>query len=799
MRRPLFWVALCLVLAAAVRLETGACDRTRAGFISTRQMTAGEAVTVVGQVYQKDEEYLYLRDVFLTARNSSDFSFDFSDDISDDISNEISNLIFDKIPDRQIPVQENLKCQIFNAERQPLGSVVTLCGTFMPFSEAGNPGEFDAAEYYRTLRLGGRLVNAEQIDSDGKCRWLWEKLYELRKFLKGRLYRAVPEREAAVLTALLLGDKTELDGEIKELYQRNGILHILSISSLHITMIGMSLYKMLRKAGLPIGISAAAGSVLLLLYGGMTGFGVSACRAIGMYLLRMLAEILGRTYDMLTAWAVLAAVMVTVNPYFLRHSGFLLSFGSVLGIGVVYNNLAPSPQRFGEDGERKGILRKMREKFMGAALAGVSVTLTTLPIQLWFYYEVPTWSVLLNLLVLPWMKLLMGTGMASMLPAGSVWGMAAGAILRYYELLCGCFDRLPFSVWNPGRPRLWQILLYYAILGGTTAFCGYRRKKDVDQKCGDRKCGGKKCGDKKRGEAGEILTKLAPAAALVLAVSLFAVRPARENRAVFLDVGQGDCIIVQTRSGENYLFDCGSTSRKDVGRYVLLPYLKYCGIRRLDAVFVSHPDEDHVNGIKELLAMREENGISVLQLVLPAIEATERESQLGELLRAGEGLNVRYLAAGDGWRCGDADFLCVNPEENGSAENKNAYSLCIYMRIGEDMSMLLTGDVEGEGEEKLLEALRERSVEETTVLKVAHHGSRNATTEEFLRQTPPRIAVISCGKNNRYGHPHRELLERLEETGAFVIKTSEAGAVTLSFRRGEVSVRRWRKLQYGQN
>lgn len=776
MRRPLFWVALCLVLAAAVRLETGACDRTRAGFVSTRQMTAGEAVTVVGQVYQKDEEYLYLRAVLLTAHDSSDFS--------DDFSNEIPHKIFDEISDRQIPVQENLKCQILNAERQPLGSVVTLCGTFMPFSEAGNPGEFDAAEYYRTLRLGGRLVNAEQIDSDGKCRWLWEKLYELRKFLKGRLYRAVPEREAAVLTALLLGDKTELDGEIKELYQRNGILHILSISSLHITMIGMSLYKMLRKAGLPIGISAAAGSVLLLLYGGMTGFGVSACRAIGMYLLRMLAEILGRTYDMLTAWAVLAAVMVTVNPYYLRHSGFLLSFGSVLGIGVVYANLTPSPQRFAEGGERKGVLRKMRENFMRAALAGVSVTLTTLPIQLWFYYEVPTWSVLLNLLVLPWMKLLMGAGMASMLPAGSVWGMAAGAILKYYELLCGCFDRLPFSVWNPGRPHLWQILLYYAILGGTVAFCGYRRKKE---------------GDKKRGEAGEILAKLAPAAALILAVSLFAIRPAKENRAVFLDVGQGDCVIVQTKSGENYLFDCGSTSRKDVGRYVLLPYLKYHGIRRLDAVFVSHPDEDHVNGIKELLAMREENGISVLQLILPAIDTTEREPQLGELLRAGEGLNVRYLASGDGWRCGDADFLCVNPEENGSAGNKNAYSLCIYMRIGEDMSMLLTGDVEGEGEEKLLEALRERSVEETTVLKVAHHGSRNATTEEFLRQTPPRIAVISCGKNNRYGHPHRELLERLEETGALVIKTSEAGAVTLSFRRGEVSVRRWRKLQYGQN
>ena len=771
MRRPLFWVALCLVLAAALRLKTGACDRTRAGFISTRQVTAGETVTVVGQVYQKDEEYLYLRAVLLTARNSSDFSFEFSDDIFYQSINEIS--------DNQIPVQEKLKCQVSNAERQPLGSTVTLRGTFMPFSEAGNPGEFDAAGYYRTLGLGGRLADARQIDSDGK-RWpLREKLYELKNFLKARLYRAVPEKEAAVLSALLLGDRTELDGEIKELYKRNGILHILSISSLHITLIGMSVYKLLRKAGLPIGISAAAGSVLLLLYGGMTGFTVSACRAIGMYLLRMLAEILGRTYDMLTAWGILAAVMVTVNPRYLQNSGFLLSFGSVLGIGVVYANLAPVPQKLGgnEKGRKgrrrgeKGVLRKMREDFIQNAMAGASVTLITLPIQLWFYYEVPVWSVLLNLLILPLMKPLMGAGAAAVLPAGSVWGAAAGVILRYYELLCEWFDRLPFSVWNPGRPALWQIALYYVILGGVTAFCGYRKKKE-----------------------GEALAKLAPAAALILAVALFAIRPERENKAVFLDVGQGDCIIVQTETGENYLFDCGSTSRKDVGRYVLLPYLKYCGIRRLDAVFASHPDADHVNGIEELLALREENGISVCQLILPAIEASEREAQMGELLRAGEGLNIRYLAAGDEWQCGGVYFLCVNPEENGSAENANAYSLCIYMRIGEDISMLLTGDVEGEGEERLIKALRERSVEELTVLKVAHHGSKNATTEEFLDRMPPQIAVISCGRNNRYGHPHGELLERLEETGARVIKTSEAGAVTLTFRRGEVRVGKWKKL-----
>lgn len=323
MRRPLFWVALCLVILAAVRLETGACDRVRPGFASTRQLTARTAVTVTGQVYQKDEEFVYLKAVTLTASDSFEINAFGQSAVK---------------PQHEIPIQENLKCELAGAEQLLLGSRVTLSGTFMPFSEAANPGEFDAAEYYRTLRLGGRILGAQLTGCDGGCWRLGEKLYRVKKYLKQRLYSAAPEQEAAVMSALLLGDKQNLDSELKELYKRNGILHILSISSLHITIIGMSVYKLLRKTGLPVGVSAAAGSLLLLLYGGMTGFSVSACRAIGMYLLRMLAEILGRTYDMLIALGVLAAVMVTANPYYLRHSGFLLSFGSVFGIGTVYSN-----------------------------------------------------------------------------------------------------------------------------------------------------------------------------------------------------------------------------------------------------------------------------------------------------------------------------------------------------------------------------------------------------------------------------------------------------------------------------
>ena len=232
------------------------------------------------------------------------------------------------------------------------------------------------------------------------------------------------------MSALLLGDKSELDGDLKELYKRNGVLHILSISSLHITIIGMSIYRLLRRTGLPVWPCALAGSVILVLYGCMTGFSVSACRAIGMYLIKMGAEILGRTYDMLTALGVMGAFMAVQNPFYLQNSGFLLSFSSVLGIGVVYPLLMPQSSSgkgresrlWGGKRSGTGAAEPVREFLSGAGrglgnalqqsfYASLSITLATLPVQLRFYYEIPVYSVFLNLFIIPFLKPMMITGL----------------------------------------------------------------------------------------------------------------------------------------------------------------------------------------------------------------------------------------------------------------------------------------------------------------------------------------------------------------------------------------------------
>lgn len=758
MRRPLLLATICLVSVMGVLLYLGIFDRTPEGQTGAQALADGDLLTFTGQVYQRDSEKLYIQSVHLIS--------------SADISQPA------------IPCKDNFICIPEQGAEVPLGSIVLARGVFQSFSAATNPGEFDSREYYRTLGIGGRIKNVELLDREDSCWKLREAMCRLRSLLRQRLEKVFPGKEGAVMCALLLGDKTDLDPELKDLYQRNGILHILSISSLHITMIGMTVYKLLRRCRMPVCPAAVAGCVLLFLYGMMTGFSVSACRAIGMYLLRMAAETVGRTYDMPTAMGVTAAVLVVRNPYYLLHAGFLLSFTSMVGIGMVYPSL--------EAGERRG----SRERMLEPVMSGVSITLATLPVQLWFYYQVPVYSILLNIFVLPLMKPLMAAGFLAMIPGLGFCGSADRLILWGYERLCGLVDKFPFHTWNPGKPQLWQVIVYYLVLAAAVWLWRELRNKDG-------KPDGKGwAGNAERNRIREGGRKAAAAgclAALFLNLLIIGWRPPIENQILFLDVGQGDGILVRTASGENYLFDCGSSSRSRVGNYVLLPCLRYYGIQTLDAVILSHPDADHVNGVMEVLSMGQENGIRIKQLVLPELWEQGREEmleQLGQFVTQEDWrgqMPIGYLSAGESFCCDRAEFVCLHPGRGWEGTEPNVYSVCVYGKFmdknrGMEMDFLLTGDVEGTGETALLEELRDRDLQNVDVLKVAHHGSKNSTMESLLKQTAPALAVISCGRNNRYGHPHQELLERLRDAGSETVSTAEKGAVRVYADCGEIRV-----------
>lgn len=779
MKRPLFAVAFCLVAVAWIKLATGGYD-----YSPQWQPKDREILRVTGRVCQKEEQKIWLDSVtFYLSNQDSEIPYHQINSNSANLSGSEKNN-----PNVQVyPYQ--VICETDKAawgNNLSMGTGVLLQGEFTVLKSATNPGEFDEKDYYKSLGVGGKLKNTVLLGR-GKGEWpVREAAFRLRVFLKQRIYRCMSEEKAGVMCALLLGDKSELDWELKDLYQRNGILHILSISSLHITIIGMSLFKTLRKIGIPIIPAAVLGGSVLLFYGMMTGFSVSATRAIGMYLIRMFAEVCGRTYDMLTALGVMALVMVLENPFRLQNSGFLLSYSAVFGIGILHPVLGENQSA----GRGQKILKAVRTSLT----ASLSITLFTLPVQLWFYYEIPLFSTILNLFVLPCMKPLLTAGFFSMLPGLGFLGKLSEWILLFFDGLCKIFDPLSLRTWNPGRPKLWKILCYYLVIVLIAGGNGIWKKRLAGRR-------------NQRRERGKNMMKWI----LLFCNVLFLTFPdSLSNRILFLDVGQGDCILIQTISGNNILFDCGSSSRKYVGKNVLLPCLKYYGIHRLDAVIVSHPDNDHVNGVKELIGFAQKNGIDIEQLVLPGIESKEREREFGEYLQMiqttfGNECKVRYLAAGDSWTYAEGtgkeiDFKCLHPKRNMTAQNTNAYSLCILADFG-SISCLMTGDLEGEEEQKLAEELDLENLSEVAILKCAHHGSRNATSADLLRQINPGTAIISCGRNNPYGHPHEEVLARLLDVGARVFRTDEDGAilVTIDEKEGNVKILRFGSLTEQRN
>lgn len=737
---------------------------------------------------------------------------------------------------------ENMKTAMITAgavteEEQSLkiGQQIILEGTFSHFATATNPGEFDVQAYYGAKGIGGRVRKSQILAVGEKYSFLREKLYGFRLVLHDRLTEVFPAKEASVMQTLLLGEKDELDRDVKELYQKNGIAHILSISGLHITLLGMGLYRLLKRLGVPVRVAAVGGAVGLLLYGMMVGMSVSASRAIGMYLLQMLGIFVGRTYDMLTGLGLMVLLLVLQEPERLFDVSFLMSFGAVLGICILTPVFSEGCWERDADAESevKGIsawlrnvadilgdsayernkyregwrkvayegIRRMVSAVKGGFAASVGVILFTLPVQLWFFYEIPVYSVLLNLLVLPFMSAVVAGGILSLIPGLGIVGTVDCLILWWYEWICERFGELPGAVWCVGQPEIWQIVCYYAgiflLVFGRKYVEAWKRRGTYGEE--------NVPGD--RSHSARTPHLIAAVMILGLLIGLLTGNFDSGSRVTFLDVGQGDSIVVETGQGA-YIFDCGSTSRKNIGEYVLKPYLKSRGICSLRGVFVSHPDEDHMNGVLELLENGEEWGITAEQLFLPAIRESERRETFEQLLAAAEdaGIPVSYIKCSDEIRDSQLRLLCLHPEENTTLADANAYSECFYVEIfakkmkqeaiddrkANDasggsaigkISILLTGDVEGEGERQLTQRLQEQRGQRefrVDILKVAHHGSGYSTGTEFLATANPATAIISCGRNNSYGHPHAETLQRLEDARVPWYGTMDYGALTVN-------------------
>ena len=718
-----------------------------------------------------------------------------------------------------------------------VGQILILQGTISLFDEATNEGQFDSRAFYRSRKIdfGVWVDSVERVEGKSDRFRVW--LSRVRVELGIPLSRYADDD--GVLSAMLLGDKTSLDSEIRSLYQKSGIAHVLAISGLHISLLGMALYRLLRhRCGLTYLWAGIVAASFLVAYTLMTGNAVSARRATGMLIVYLVADLLGRSYDMLSALSLIVILLLWENPFLVTNSGFQFSVAAVVGIGVGQGVLVP---RVGSwkvvygrrkkqddvvrcdaakcdaakrdaakcdaakcDAERIRMqnlvdwMKRRMDKCLPGMMISLSIQFFTLPLVAYYYYEIPVYAILLNIPVLALIPYVLGlavfgslTGQIAFLqPLSFALCRVCGWVLHGYRWLCDASLLLPGARMIAGKPSDVRMVVYYCLLGVFyyVLWCGMKKKQR------------QMCTKGAQAEKQEWIRSwfgFGLGLVLVLLLTFLFVRGKPEFELDILDVGQGDAIYLCASDGTNFMIDGGSTDVKKVGTYRILPFLKAKAIRKVDYWFVSHTDEDHISGLVEVM----ESGYAVGTLVLAeAQKEDEKAHRLAELAQK-NGIRVCYMKAGDVLGTRKEDVVnernraetfrieCLYPTNNNDSEDVNDRCLVLYYE-DENFSAFFGGDISSEVEEQLVSAGKCR---QTDVLKASHHGSKYSNSDVLLHALHPRLTIASAGKKNRYGHPSPEAIARVGESGSAFYSTIDYGRIRVRFVDGEMVAEPYRK------
>ena len=676
-----------------------------------------------------------------------------------------------------------LKIKVSEKKIYP-GDQISCTGKLSAIKEASNPGEFDARTYYYSL--GIRYQFFGKAISRKKERPL--SVYRMAGRVRERMdtvYRYIlSENEYGLLKAMFLGDKTELSSEEKRLYEENGVAHLLAVSGLHVSIVGGMLFRFLRKRKFSYAVSCVCSSFVLLFYAIMTGFGNSVFRAVIMFLVFLLAQYFGAEYDMVSSMSLAGILMLYDSPLRILESGCIISFTSIFAIGM----LVPFAKELEEKRRRSKLIpgeflieSKWKKRIRQAFFTSIIISMVIGPLLLRFYYQWSPYSVLLNLFVIPAMSpLLLSAITGGVMGLFQLWAGMAGCIpavllLRGFHVIFQFIHRMPGAVIVTGCPSWWKILFLY--LAELCLFiCWYYRLWS----------------------AGCVFI-------LILIAGRFC-RPVPPLQISMLDVGQGECIFLKTPANETVLIDGGSTSKKHIADYTILPALKYYGTDHLDYVIITHTDEDHISGIRELL--EEEYPVKniilpdTLAMRLPEQKTEKREGQekdreskktMLEVVKKSNA-NVVKISKGDIIKLDGIRLSCLHPVKGWDDEDVNSGSI-VFALLYEKFTMLFTGDLPGEQEALFMKEVPTP----VSVLKTAHHGSKNSTTDLFLKRVHPQKAILSAGKNNLYGHPHKETIKRLQKNGADVYGTLWGGAIHIESNGQKYQINYFKKSMNTRN
>jgi competence protein ComEC len=629
-----------------------------------------------------------------------------------------------------------------------------------------NPGGFNYRRYLAQKGVGASIfAYPYTIETwDRKSRFsLIRAGMNIRDRIVHVIDNSLPHQQAGLLNGMLIGYREGLSDEVQEAFSNAGLTHIMAVSGANVAFLILPLSFLLKLLGIGKKLSNLLIIAFLILFVFVTGFEPSVLRAVLMAGVILLSEVLYKKPDTYAAIAFSCILLLVISPCMLFNIGFQLSYAATLGIVMLYKNI------------KKLITCKFVPNKVAEIIGGtLAAQLGVLPITLIHFNKLSLISIIPNILVAPILGLITILGMLMAI---------LGQFSLYLSTLIGYLNNIFLSAvlyvtkWSSGvsfaaittvTPSLIMGAAYYVVIW---FLFWYKPLKGVS-------------------------LKLRHGAAVLSIIAVFfltgTLKPACME-VTFLDVGQGDCAFIRTYTGKTVLIDGGGSTNPNniskVGERVVIPFLLDSGICSLDAVIATHPHSDHIQGLGDVL-----KGLGTKRLIIPSIE---NDAGFEELLSTAGSKNipVTRCSEGDRIRLDDRTVMQVlNPPGNwpGDEESFNNASLVLKLSYGHT-SILFTGDVEAEVEERIVSSGTEDDIDvsllDVDVLKVAHHGSAYSSGKAFLDAVDPQAAIISVGRNN-FGHPSEKVLNLLKESNVECFRTDECGAVVLKSDGSSIKIRR---------
>ena len=603
-----------------------------------------------------------------------------------------------------------------------------------------NPHGFDyeAWLFERGIRATGyvRPASAARIEAQ-----VWRPGYAvemLRETIRDRFRAVLPDAPyAGILIALAVGDQHAIDPGLWHRFSRTGITHLMSISGLHVTMLAGLAYALVnwlwrRSANLPLRLpaqhaAAMGGFLAAFLYCLLAGFAVPAQRTLYMLAVVVAARLSAREISGSRVLSLALLLVLLLDPWAVLAAGFWLSFGAVALLFHIGS---------GRLGPVHWLLEWGRAQW--------AVTLGMLPALLALFQQFSLVSPLANALAIPLVSLVVTPlALLGSLPLLDPLLFLAHAVTAWMMIFIDWLAALPLAIWQQAAPPVWAVLL--ALAGGLWLLLP-------------------------RGFPSRWLGVLA----FLPLLTVLPPRPATGTAAItVLDVGQGLAIHVQT-AGHDLLFDAGPafSADADSGNRIIAPYLRAMGVRRLDAMVISHADKDHEGGAASVLAALP---VALLKTSLSFEHALSAQPVPHEVCRDG-----------DAWDWDGVRFEMLHPGAAPLSRKTNDLSCVLRVTAG-GKAMLLTSDIEAVSEAALLDRHRDRL--SATVMTAPHHGSKTSSTPGFIDAVAARDVIFPVGYRNRFGHPKEDVVERYRQSGARLHRTDADGAVGVRLSAADIGFR----------